>query len=148
MYPQKGDTMIVGFSFNKIIVEKTGAIKGKVNITNNVAILEVDKTPLNFGSNKQEALKFNFEFKAEYTPKVGRILLNGDILYLADEQQTKNVLDEWKKKKQVPKDVMEVIINNVLSKCNIEALVLSREINLPPPIPLPRLQTKPREESA
>ncbi|MBS3175610.1 hypothetical protein J4457_00020 [Candidatus Woesearchaeota archaeon] len=134
--------MIVGFSFNKILVEKTGPIKGKVNISNNVSILSVDKTALNFGANKQESLRFNFEFKAEYTPKVGQILLNGDVLYMADEKQTKQALEEWKKQKKVSKELMEIIINNVLSKCNIEALILSREINLPPPIPLPRIHTK------
>lgn len=137
--------MIVGFSFNKILVEKTGPIQGKVNITNNVAVLQVEKIPLNFGSNQQEGLRFNFEFKADYTPKIGQILLNGDVLYLGDSKQTKEILDTWQKKKQVPKDVMELIINNVLSKCNIEALILSREINLPPPIPLPKLSGKPKE---
>ena len=137
-----GEIMIVGFSFNKILVEKTGPVQGKVNITNNVAVLQVEKTPLSFGANKQDGLRFVYEFKAEYSPNIGHILLTGDILFLGDEKQIKEVLESWKKKKQVPKDVIEIIINNVLSKCNIEALILSREINLPPPIPLPRLTSK------
>lgn len=133
--------MIIGFSFNKILVEKTSAIKGKVNINNNVGLLNVEKHEMQFGANKQESLRFTFEFKAEYTPQIGQILLTGDIIYLADEKETKKVLEEWKKKKTVPKNMMEIIINNVLSKCNVEALILSREINLPPPIPLPRVSS-------
>jgi hypothetical protein len=30
-------------------------------------------------------------------------------------------------------------MNNALHKCNIEAILLSKEMNLPSPVPLPRL---------
>jgi len=33
-----------------------------------------------------------------------------------------------------------------MSKCNIQALILSEQINLPPPIPLPKLQASQPEE--
>jgi len=60
--------------------------------------------------------------------------------------KTKEVLDEWKKAKRVPKDVMTSILNTVLTRCNIEALILSQAVNLPPPIPLPSVQQQPAEE--
>ena len=42
--------------------------------------------------------------------------------------------------KKVPKDVMTAILNTVLTKCNIEALILSQKVNLPAPIPLPAVK--------
>ena len=40
------------------------------------------------------------------------------------------------------KEVMEQVINTALNKSNVEALILSRDINLPPPIPLPKIKGK------
>jgi len=133
---------IVGFSFTKINVERKKAVSGKLGIKNNVAIKSVEKSDLSFGSTKQAAVKFNFEFSAIYEPDVGQIVLVGEVLDVEDEKKTKEILDEWKKDKKVPQDVMNNILNTVLSKCNVEALILSRDINLPSPIPLPKVSTK------
>ena len=46
------------------------------------------------------------------------------------------------KDKKIPKEVMTPVLNNILAKSNVEALVLSRELNLPPPIPLPKVEVK------
>ena len=37
---------------------------------------------------------------------------------------------------------MAQVLNFVLAKCNIKALILSQDVNLPPQIPLPKLTTK------
>jgi len=49
-------------------------------------------------------------------------------------------LKAGRKNKQVPKDIMGDILNTILMRCNVEALVLSRDVNLPPPIPMPKVQ--------
>ena len=59
---------------------------------------------------------------------------------LLKKNKVKEVLDGWKKDKKLPKEIMTTILNSVLTKCNIQALILSEQINLPPPIPLPKLQ--------
>ncbi|MFH1591138.1 MAG: hypothetical protein ABIC95_04390 [archaeon] len=130
---------IVGFNFTKIRVEKTDAIKGKINISNNVSIKEVTETDLSLGTAKQKGIKFSFVFSSSYEPKIGVIELEGDVLSLEEAKKVKEILDSWKKDKQVPKETMTQILNNVLAKCNIEALLLSREVNLPPPIPMPKV---------
>ena len=48
---------------------------------------------------------------------------------------------QWKKDKKIPKEIVEEMMSHILSKCNIEALLMSREINLPPPIPLPKVKS-------
>ena len=133
---------VIGTNFTKIVVEKKGAVKGKVSIANNVAIDDVKETDIAIGSAKQKALKFTFEFTAKYEPKLGEIILNGELIFLEKPEKIKEIAEEWKKSKKVPKEVMAGILNNILQKCNIEALILSREIGLPPPVQLPKVSVK------
>ena len=35
---------------------------------------------------------------------------------------------------------MTTLLNALLAKCNVQALILSQDVNLPPPIPLPKVQ--------
>ena len=138
---------IIGFNFTKINVEKKEGVKGKISIANNVTIKDVSQRDLNLGTEKQNALKFVFEFTSVYEPNLGNITLTGDVLYLADSKKAKDILDQWKKDKKIAKDIMSNILNMVLAKCNIEALILSQDVNLPPPIPLPKVTMKSAEHT-
>src|SRR3989344_3335062 len=121
---------VVGFNFNNINVEKKEAGKGKISISNNVAIKNIEQKDFSLGKQSQSALKFTFEFTSKYDPKIGNILLGGDILYLGDAKKNKEVLDEWKKSKKVSPEIMASVLNTVLAKCNIKALILSQEEKL------------------
>jgi hypothetical protein len=131
---------VVGLQLNKIIVDKQAPVKGKVSVNNNVAVKDVEKTDLTFGASKQDALKFTFEFKASYEPKIATITMEGNVTYFDKADAIDSIHKNWKKDKKVPPDVMTPILNSILTKCNVEALLLSREVNLPPPIPLPRVK--------
>jgi len=131
---------IVGFNFTKILVEKKSGIKGKVDIKNNVSVKNVESEDLPLGNSKNKALKFSFEFSSEYSPAMGQILFNGELLYMSDPSSQDDILKSWKKSKEVPKDTLSEILNTILMRCNVEALVLSRDVNLPPPIPMPKVQ--------
>jgi len=131
---------VVGFNFTKLEAEKKELIKGKININNNVAINKVEEKDLSLGNQKQKVLKFTFEFIAKYEPDIGQIKFIGDVLFMDETKKVKEILDGWKKDKKLPKEVMPQILNTVMNKCNIQALVLSEQINLPPPIPLPKLK--------
>ena len=133
---------VISTNFKKISAERKGGAKGKININNNVSVTKVDRADLSIGISKQEALRFEFEYVTKYEPKMGEINLTGELVYLNTPEKINEILDSWKKNKSVPKDIMPVILNSVLAKCNIEALILSRDINLPPPIQLPRVKVK------
>jgi hypothetical protein len=131
---------IIGFNFKDIKVSKKEGVRGKINIKNNVVITDIKEQDLSLGDKSQAALKFIFEFSSKYDPNLGEIILGGDLLFMESSDKTKAILDEWKKSKKIPKDIMAGILNTVLSKCNIEALILSQKVNLPPPIPLPSVK--------
>ncbi|MBI4016422.1 MAG: hypothetical protein HY363_01890 [Candidatus Aenigmarchaeota archaeon] len=133
---------VIGIQFDKIQLEKFAPAKGKVSVNNNVAVKNVDKVELTFGANKQDVLKFDFEFKATYDPKIAELTFTGSLTYFEKKEKVAELAAGWKKDKKIPKEVMNPILNSILSKCNIEALILSREINLPPPIPMPKVNLK------
>lgn len=133
---------IVGFNFTKILVERKAQRPGKISISNNIAIKKVEAEEFTIGTSKQKGLRFEFEFKSTYKPNVGQILLNGIVLFIDKPKKVEEVLKVWKKEKKVPKDIGTAILNTALNRCNIQAIVMSKEINLPSPIPLPRIKTR------
>ena len=133
---------IVGFNFTKIEAEKLEAAKGKINVSNNVAINAVEEKNLALGNDKQKVIAFTFEFTSNYEPKIGQIKLTGETLLMEESKKVKDLLEGWKKEKKLPKEIMTGIINTILGKCNIQSLILSEQVNLPPPLPLPRVQAQ------
>lgn len=133
---------VVGFNFNKINVEKKNNKKGKLTITNNFGITNVSEAKLSLGGDKAKALSFEFTFESKYEPDVAFIKLEGDLLFMLPTADANKVLEAFKKDKRVPNDFAEPVMNAILNRCNIEALFLSRELNLPSPIPLPKVNIK------
>ena len=132
---------VISFNFTKITAERSKGTKGKLNISNNISIKDIKSFDLQLGKNKEKALRFNFKFEAVYDPKIGNIELLGEITYIGKEKEIKDAEKQWKKDKKIPKNIVEEIMSNILSKCNIEALLMSKEIGLPPPIPLPKVKS-------
>jgi hypothetical protein len=130
---------IVGFNFDKILVEKKEKITSNINVKQNVGIKNIEQEKLLIGSS-DPVLKFDFEYKVDYE-KTGEILLLGHVLYLEDSKKIKSILEGWKKNKKIEPLLMQQILNAVLFKCTIKALNLAQEVNLPTPIRLPMVRT-------
>ncbi len=132
--------MIVGMNFKKLHMEKKAAVEGKVDINNNVSIKDIEESDFALGKDRQKGITFLFEFTSKYEPDIGEILFTGELLYLGEPKTNEEILKGWKKGKKVPKEIMTEVVNTILTRCNIEALLLSRDVNLPPPVPLPRVK--------
>lgn len=128
---------IVGFNFDQLNCERKHAITGQVKVSSDLSIKDVIEEKVSIGKT-EDILKFNFEFKVSYD-KSGVILIRGHILYLDEPKKVKEILKGWKKDKKLPQDIMAIVINTALFKCNIKALSLSQEVNLPPHLKMPRL---------
>jgi len=133
---------IAGIQFDKIVVDRMGVPKGKMSVKNNIMIQELEKKDFSVGKLKQHALLYKFEFTAEYEPKVAKIVLNGTVTSMEQEEKIDELIKAWKKDKKLPKEIMTPLLNNILNRSNIEALILAREVGLPPPIQLPRVTVK------
>jgi len=130
---------IVGFNFSKILVQRTKQATGKVNIKNNIQLKDVEEAKLAIDA-KKAALRFTFSFTSIYEPDIAKIELEGELISIEDASAVKELLASWKKSRTLDKKFMNPIMNHLLAKCNVEALILSKELGLPAPIPLPRIQ--------
>ena len=72
---------IVGFNFEKIMVEKKNKVSSNLKIKSNLSIVDIEKENLNLTS-AGDVLKFNFEYGVDYEPEIGKIVLNGNLLYM------------------------------------------------------------------
>ena len=138
---------IVGFNLEKISVEKKAPVKGvNIDVKNNVTIKEISPKELSYGDEKKDGLKFAFEFAAVYSPDIGNITINGNVLYLASNKKSKEILKTWEKDKKLTKEIAPEILNTILMRCSIKTLNLAQEVNLPPNISLPSLKVKNPED--
>jgi hypothetical protein len=136
---------ILNFSFNKILVEKTGTTTKQLNIKSSMNIIDVAPSDVVKGTD-QKAYRISFGFDVTYEPKYATILLQGSLIFLADDAVAKNLEESWKNKKSLPKDVALNVFNKILHNCNVEALILSKEIGLPAPIQLPKVKMNAAEQ--
>ena len=126
----------VVFDDIEIHKEKFEAI-GKVE--NNVKIKDVREEKIN----DEKYVSFVFEFTTFYysqsSEKIASIILGGRAVYKDKEKVMKNILKEWEKNKKIEKDRMTEVTNVILMRSQVEAIVAAKEVNLPSPVPLPRI---------
>jgi len=133
---------ILSFNFKKISAERGAAPKGKISINNNISIKSVKGIDLNFGKTKNRGLRFNFSFETKFNPEFGKIVLEGELVYMTAPEDISKIEADWKKNKKLPKAVAQKIMAHIIDKANIEAIILSRTVSLPSPVPLPKIKAK------
>ncbi len=131
--------MIVGFTFSKISVERKAPPVGKIDISNNVSITDVEEQDFSVGKAKQSGLKISFEFTSKYEPKIAEMLFTGELLYMGEPKKNAEIAKEWKKSKKLGPEITATVINTLLARCHTQALIMSRDLNLPAPIVLPKV---------
>ncbi len=133
---------IVKINIHKVHAERNLSTRGgQVKIHNNVSIKEIED--LSFAVEGKKGLKFTFSFNCGYEPDLGRIEVEGQVLYVETDAKVNEIKKMWAKEKRVPGPVMEQIVNAALHKGNIQAIKISEDISLPSPLPLPKVKAKP-----
>jgi hypothetical protein len=130
---------IVGFNFTRIVAERKGSLVGTVNINNTITLKDIAEAKLGLGTDRG-AIKISFVFKSDYNPNFASIQLEGDVLMLIESQRQASVIDRWKTSRALAKDLAEPVMNHILERANIQALLLSKDLNLPSPVRLPKVQ--------
>ncbi len=130
---------ILNLNFSKILVERTGKASKQINIKSGMNIVDVVSSDI-IKETSQKAYAIKFSFEVNYEPKFAQITLEGSVIYLAEEKLGKEIETVWKKNKALPKDIALNVFNRILHHCNVEALILSKELSLPAPIQLPKVK--------
>ncbi len=132
---------VIAFNLERLLAEKNSPVNKNIKVENNMKITSVSLIP-----KRDNLLKFDFEFTTEYKPDIGNLKINGHLIFREENKKIKEILDTWRKNKKLNKEVMTLISNFILIKCNIKALGLSEQINLPPHIRLPMIQIETKEK--
>jgi len=86
---------------------------------------------------KGEETLFDFQYTASYGP-VGMIKLEGSLVYENDD--AKKISDEWGKTRKVPNQTASHVHTAIMHACVPLAVGISKDLGLPPPIPLPQVK--------
>ena len=75
-----------------------------------------------------------FTFTVSSMPPVVQIVLKGNVIISSDKKSDLDKIEEGIKKKQLPSQVLQAVFVNALA----EAILLSRSLAIPPPVPVPQ----------
>lgn len=131
---------IVGFSFIKFDAQRKSAKSaGNIEINHNISIKNVEKTTLNVSSSKTDVLRVEFAFDVLYSLGLGKIEIVGDVIYSDTKEIIVETFKNWEADKKLSSVVNEQVFKFVYNKAIIKALELSDSLNLPSPIPMPKV---------
>jgi len=130
--------MEIEIKYKSIEARRFTLVNGPININNNSTVTSVEKEEGN--------LKVNFVFTSNYEPNAGLVKIEGVLLLSDSEEKIKVTLKEWENsdRKNLPQEVAEKVHNTILANCVVEATILSKEVQLPAPIPAPRVSLRGR----
>jgi len=106
-----------------------------VKIATNLNVLGINK--------KQPGmLEAPFVFTINYTPPVAQISVKGRAHIKGKEEELKKIHSSYVEKKPPPPIVIQSISNVVF----LESVIITRTLNIPPPIPLPQITPMEKKE--
>jgi hypothetical protein len=130
---------VIGLNLNSIQAKKQSAVPRqdiKVNSTPMITgVKEIDLPNLS-----KKALSIDFEFITRYEPSFASITIEGSLLYLADNG--KELVSEFAKNKKLPEKPSMEVLNYLFRHCLLKASILAEDLQLPPPMPMPKITPK------
>lgn len=92
-------------------------------------------------SKGESKLEIPFLLSVNYNPPIASINVQGRAIVTGDRDEVRKVHGDCQKDKGPPQAIAQTISNVAI----VEALLLARSLNVPPPIPLPQIQEPKRE---
>jgi len=104
----------------------------KINTNLNLVAIEKEK----------EFLEVPFVLTVNYNPSIAQISLKGKAFVTGTKEEIDEIYHGHKEKKPPPQVIVQSISNVVF----VESVLISRTLNIPPPIPLPKIPTRKTSE--
>ena len=140
---------VIAFNFDKLLVERKKPIEVPMKVDTGVKIVDLKEDEVALASGRKErVLRFTFSYNIEYQPKQAYIQIDGHLLYHDKAEELDKIVSEWKKTKKFNTALGKVIINNILVRSQVKALVLGQDVGLPPHIRLPMVTSTPKKPNS
>lgn len=99
-----------------------------IQINTNINVVGMEKKP-------DESLDVPFVLSIVYNPSLAQLSIKGTAFVTGEKAEVDKVLKDFEQKKPPAPIIIQSISNVVF----IESVLISRTLNIPPPIPLPQL---------
>jgi hypothetical protein len=104
----------------------------QIQIATNLNLVGVNKK-------REEELEVPFVFSINYNPAIAQISVKGKAFVRGLKEELKDIYDSYTQKKPPPPMIVQTISNVAF----LESVLISRILNVPPPIPLPQVTPPP-----
>jgi hypothetical protein len=99
-----------------------------IQIATNINMVNMERKP-------DGSVDVPFVLTIIYNPSIAQISLKGTAYVLGEKAEIDKIVKDYEDKKPPPQIVVQSISNVVF----IESVLISRTLNIPPPIPLPQI---------
>jgi hypothetical protein len=99
-----------------------------VQVATNINVVGINKK-------REDLLEIPFVFAVNYRPAVAQINVRGVVHITGSKNEFKKIHDEYTKKHLPP----PVVIQSISNTAFLESVIITRTLNIPPPIPLPKI---------
>ena len=99
-----------------------------IQINTNLNLAGMERKP-------EDSLEVPFVLTINYNPPVAQISLKGKAFVAGDKGEMDNVYKDYEEKKPPP----PIIVQSISNVAFVESVLISRTLNVPPPIPLPQV---------
>ncbi len=132
---------VLGLTLKSMSASRLGTPRGEIKINSTPRISDIKE--ITIATLNKKALSITFEFVTKYEPDIAEMRIDGEIAYLAANNAA--VLKQWKSKKSIPEEVSVEILNHLFRRCLIKMATFADDLQLPPPIQIPRVRVRDKE---
>ncbi len=108
-----------------------------IQINTNINVVGMEKK-------QDESLDVPFVLSIGFNPSIAQMNIKGNAFVTGEKNEIEKALKDYEQKKPPP----QVIIQSVSNVVFIESVLISRILNLPPPIPLPQIPETGKQQSS
>lgn len=132
---------VVGLNLTSINarMDQNKKLEESVSVNSSPTIEKVEKHDVGMPDFK-DVVAIKFSFDTYYSPKIGEISMEGTVLFSSDK--SKEIIDKWTKEKKLEESIAVEVMNVIFRKCLTQAISLSAELRLPPPLRFPIVKPK------
>ena len=140
---------VTGLVIRDMEARRIKDISKELEIANDTKLTKVEEIDIPMFGKK--GMNVWFKYSTVYQDraskeKIAEINVGGTILYMSDKHE--EMIRQWNETKKLPEDVNVEILNALLRRCITKAIVLSEDIQVPPPVMIPHAKRKGAPDNA
>jgi len=121
---------------------------GPINSNSMIKTIKQGKGTIN---KKRMPLVIEYLYEVNYLlekpkeQKLAELHITGEVVYDTEEKEAKKILHEWDKKRKIEPALLQMFMQAAINIAQIQAISIAKDMNLPCPIPLPKVVVKSEE---